>query len=762
MAVRLAHHRRVAIAALFLCFVVGTMLVTLTLGRPGQEADRADRRSSAVVPLGAGITHSVASVAQWDAAVAAAAPGDVLRITSTINSRLVYRGGSDGGAAPGASGTAAAPIVITADPGAWIDPGDQYSNFGALDVLTADHVHVVGVNVRNAQFGIRCLQCNGSALTPVRIAENTVTQIGHSGINFAGHWDTHAPSSYGIIENNIISATGMIQSQFGEGVYVGFGSVEWIDTTNNVVVEGNDISFTGAEGVDIKPGTRHIEVKDNFIHDLAPLSGGAISAHYVNASSNPHPGQLDPVLIEGNRIWNVNLTATAGSNDWAIWVGHGGVDVIDNIIWGLRDNPGSTRAVRVRATQSFGPHPIRIEGNTFWSVHGWVAEGAPSGATNVIAADNIGVDPGSSEVAADTLAFVGPVPALGASGTADSGSGPGSAFALVGAAPDPTTTTTASPATSTTAPSTSTTASTTTTAAPTTTTSPGNPPTTATEDMTTTTVAAAPTTTTPPSTGSSSTVPSSVGPTTTTEPLATIPDSTAVPTTAPPTSAATTTTVLFASDEPAPPLNGLSIPDSTTTTLVWFELGGWDGDSRVWLGPWSGPGGLFASPFGRELSDPRVSVFNPAYANDDRLSDGVGQASGQFEALGTANAAASGSSTSFVDPDSLAYGPSEGSNQRPGPSTDPDPMKALRSSFAAHPDERVPGSAKSALATAETEDNVFRSAPALSDPGIKPTSAPGDDGSGAVGRVGLAAVLMVATVGLGRTLRRRSSVEPRS
>ncbi|MEL7208936.1 MAG: right-handed parallel beta-helix repeat-containing protein, partial [Actinomycetota bacterium] len=323
MANRLAHHRRTAVAALLLCFVAATMLVTVN----GIGVDRQQRTSMSegVTPVGAGVTHTASSSTEWDTAIAAAAPGDVIRLTATINSRLVYRGDNDGGTATGAAGTAAEPIVITADPGVWVDPGDQNSGFGALDILHVDHVHVVGVNVRNAQFGIRCMQCNGAAGAPIRIADNTVTAIGHAGIHIAGHWSTHAPSSHVLVENNVVSGTGATAAAFGEGIYVGYGSTEWVDVTSDVEISGNDISNTGAEGVDVKPGTRTITVDGNYIHDLAPISGGAISAHYVNATPNPHPSQLDLVTVTGNKIWNLNLADVAGSNDWAIWVGHGGV-----------------------------------------------------------------------------------------------------------------------------------------------------------------------------------------------------------------------------------------------------------------------------------------------------------------------------------------------------------------------------------------------------------------------------------------------------
>ncbi len=441
MAVRLAHHRRVATAALLLCFVLATMLLTMGSSGPVEDAGpdhRSGRPADGVGPVGAGTTREVRSLADWDLAVAAAQPGDVLRLRADIPGRLVYQGFHDGSDGPGPDGTAEAPIVITADPGIWIDPGNQSSGQAALDVIAADHVHVIGVSVRNAQFGIRCLQCRGDANQPVRIAANRVTLTGHAGIHVGGHWSSHAPSSWVVVEDNVVDHTGQTAATYGEGIYLGYGGAEWIDTTGDVTVRGNDISYTGAEGVDIKPGTRDITVEANAIHDLAPRNGGAISAHYVNLVPNPHPAQLDAVTVRANRIWNLNLGGVPGSNDWAIWVGHGGVDVVQNWVWALRGDPAAARAVRIRATQDFGPHPIRIHDNVFWTARGWVAEGQPSGAANVEASGNRGVDPGSAELVVDAAAFPGPVPAIGTGGTADAGTGPGSGLgwtSLAGPAP---------------------------------------------------------------------------------------------------------------------------------------------------------------------------------------------------------------------------------------------------------------------------------------------------------------------------------------
>ncbi len=374
-----------------------------------------------------GTIHEVADVGGWRTAVAAARPGDVIELVADIDQPISYRGPrSPNSRAEAVDGTAEQPITIRARPGVWIDPGNLSNQVPGLDVIGAAFVDVVGINVRNSQFGIRLQRVEGSAERPVLLSGNTVTDIGHAGIHVAGELTTHAPSRHVRVEGNTVTRTGQTAPQFGEGIYLGYGSREWVDTTSSVAVVGNQISFTTAEAVDVKPGTSDILVEGNAIHDLSPISGGAISAHYVGNAPNPDPGRPANILVRGNRIWNLNLDGRSGANDWAIWVGHGGVTIEGNTIWGLRGNPDQTRAVRVRGLHDFGPHPIRIVDNVFWTATGWMAEGSPSAAHLVQASGNQG--PAGAAGVEVALAAGPEVPALGSGGTADSGHGPGSAL----------------------------------------------------------------------------------------------------------------------------------------------------------------------------------------------------------------------------------------------------------------------------------------------------------------------------------------------
>ncbi len=428
-----AQRARIAAAAASLWVIVVAMVVVFG-DRSADDAhpEGTDDARPVVAPVAGGTTHHVATAQQWTAAVAAARPGDVIRLTATISEPLTYRGDNDGGTATGSDGTASAPIVITADAGVWIDGGgvDNSHNLAVLNLWYVDHVHAVGLSIRNGQYGIRCLQCHGSAEAPLRIADNRVTSVGYVGIHVGGHLSTHAPSSHVTIDNNLISATGRKTPEFGEGIYLGHGGTEWVDETSNIIVSRNDVSHTTAEAIDIKPGTREIVVEDNLLHEIAPIYGGAISAHYVHILPNPKPSELDRVVIQRNRIWNHNLNGAHLASDAAIWVGHGGVEILDNTVWGFRIHY-NTRGVRVQGRQSFGPHPIRIEGNTFWLERAWVTAGYPDPSPNVVSSGNRGPAGTTAEITVTAADFVGPIPAIGSGGAADAGSGPGSALALV-------------------------------------------------------------------------------------------------------------------------------------------------------------------------------------------------------------------------------------------------------------------------------------------------------------------------------------------
>jgi hypothetical protein len=131
-----------------------------------------------------------------------------------------------------------------------IDGGGTDSGYG-FHVDGADRVVLSGFAVRNAQKGVMIDDSQD-----VTVSGLTVSHIGDEGIHVRdGSTGAH-------IVGNRISDTGLHEAKYGEGVYIGSAKSNWCDishcdpdTSDNAVVQGNTISGTTAENVDIKEGT---------------------------------------------------------------------------------------------------------------------------------------------------------------------------------------------------------------------------------------------------------------------------------------------------------------------------------------------------------------------------------------------------------------------------------------------------------------------------------------------------------------------------
>ena len=365
------------------------------------------------VPANA-IVHEVATIDDWDTALTVVQPGEVIRLTASIASPLTYRG---------PDGTPDAPIWITAEPGVWIDPGTITRGSVGLRVVEAAHVHVVGLRVRNTHFGIWIQGSTGTPASPLVVANNTVTDVGQSGLIVSDNTTATVPSSYVQVIGNTIARTGRLDPQYGEGIYLGSGTPGWVDHTHHVEVLGNDISATTGDGIDIKPGTRDLLVEGNLIHDNATQNGGAITAHWAG-SPNPDPTVDGNLVIRGNAIWNHNLAGDPAASDAAVWIGHGGVTLDNNAIWSLRE-ADTAMGIRLQARAPFGPHPVTITNNIFWtttSVHAF-GDHTPK---QLIVNGNKG--PTGAAGVEETIPTTPGMPGFGEPSTADTGAGPGSAF----------------------------------------------------------------------------------------------------------------------------------------------------------------------------------------------------------------------------------------------------------------------------------------------------------------------------------------------
>jgi len=209
-------------------------------GPPGGAA------SDTAVPEGRRVSCPPAMVRVRDAdqlqgALDAAEPGDVIVLEdgTYVGSFVASR--------PARSD---APIYLCGSPRAVLDGGGVRKGY-VLHLKGVAHYRVVGFTVRNGQKGVMADGTESSVIQGL-----TVEEIGDEGIHL------RAASSANAVLDNTIRRTGLRRDKFGEGIYVGSARSNWAthsggepDRSDHNLVEGNTISETGSESIDVKEGT---------------------------------------------------------------------------------------------------------------------------------------------------------------------------------------------------------------------------------------------------------------------------------------------------------------------------------------------------------------------------------------------------------------------------------------------------------------------------------------------------------------------------
>jgi hypothetical protein len=143
-----------------------------------------------------------------------------------------------------------APITLCGTPDSVLDGDGIKKGY----VVHLDHVAnwvLQGFAVQNGQKGVMADGTTNSVIRGLQVAG-----IGDEAIHL------RAASSDNLVIGNTISDTGLRKPKFGEGIYIGTAESNWCDITDcdpdlsdRNVVEGNTISRTTSESVDIKEGT---------------------------------------------------------------------------------------------------------------------------------------------------------------------------------------------------------------------------------------------------------------------------------------------------------------------------------------------------------------------------------------------------------------------------------------------------------------------------------------------------------------------------
>lgn len=421
-----------------------------------------------------GTIRNVTSSATWTTALAAAVPGDLIRVTTSFTGDITARGSkySLGGAnmtTSPAGGTEALPIILTCANGVSVTGSSTSSNIGTLDLFNTTHVWCVGFNTIGGQFGIRAMNWGGTSAAPAYRAYCSVTGTGHSAMAAQGWFQLIATSGgtppagtgnewgfseWFVDEENYCANVGLIADAFGETYYYGRGSAPgWVSYCKDFWHRGNEGYQFRADGLDLKPGCHRYRVLDNRYHGGYCVSGSPMTINYCSSDLDARPGWMPADVegyLEGNRVWDINLSLTNGSSaNIGAYCGLSGQRWANNLFWGIPQT-GFTAGIYIRnekgtddttAVATFGTAPTWFVNNLYWGTTGAVVKGGygvgvgfpdPYPVSVVFTErNNVADNLTGAQAQADSTDFIATVPAVGAVGDAANGTaGPGSAFQL--------------------------------------------------------------------------------------------------------------------------------------------------------------------------------------------------------------------------------------------------------------------------------------------------------------------------------------------
>jgi len=299
--------------------------------------DAAGNTSAPSAPVGATTSPSdggpavdIATAAQLRAALAAAVPGQVIRLAPGV-----YRG-SFAITRPGA---ATAPITLTG-PADAVLVNDGPSGSGpacptptpgwdpgyGLWLHGAPHWNLTGFTVRESKKGIVVDDSHHTVISRV-----SVHHVDEEGVHF------RRSSADSVLRDSTVTDTGLVQPGYGEGVYIGSANPNWgchgnsggVDRSDRVQVVGNRIGpRVAAEAVDVKEGTFHGVIRGNAF-DGSGLSGQNSADSWVdvkgigytiedNTGSFASPG----VFANGYETHNPATTPSFANGCGNVWRGN--------------------------------------------------------------------------------------------------------------------------------------------------------------------------------------------------------------------------------------------------------------------------------------------------------------------------------------------------------------------------------------------------------------------------------------------------------
>jgi len=214
--------------------------------------------------------------------------------------------------------TQSSPIVLKSivDKGAHISLSD-YKGTG-ISLRESSYIRIEGFKVSGGLYGIRALDSHD-----VVIQRNWIENVGQEAIlATVDKCSTHS-GNFNISENRILT-TGRKNPQYGEGIYIGSGKAS-LCGIETVLINGNTISETTNEAIDIKYNVSDVLIQNNRIDNIDLAFNGVITL-----STSEFPKVDGKYRVLNNRISNFSNRNGYTAN--AIAVGNGDVVIKDNFV----------------------------------------------------------------------------------------------------------------------------------------------------------------------------------------------------------------------------------------------------------------------------------------------------------------------------------------------------------------------------------------------------------------------------------------------
>jgi len=190
--------------------------------------------------------------------------------------------------------------------------GDTVSTGTSLEMRNCSYIIIEDLRFTGAKWGIYVKNSEH-----VLIRNSEIYKTGQEGCHIG------RSSKYVDVIENTIHNTGLFNSKWAEGIYVGSGSYGrngFPDNCEYIWIEGNHIYETGnAEGINVKGECFHITVRNNNIHDIHPGTSEQYNQAAITVEGCENSIKNNYRLSEKRDVWvenNIIRKVSDGYSDW--------------------------------------------------------------------------------------------------------------------------------------------------------------------------------------------------------------------------------------------------------------------------------------------------------------------------------------------------------------------------------------------------------------------------------------------------------------